>query len=286
MHSRPRPDAWLLGSSFSKLLSALFRFRGVLEGALFLAYLVFIDPRVSARFLVDVTPDWPVFIVLVALQLIELVGFILTRPLTAYVESSRTVQETKLLVAYLFPAMFHIMLAFMLGMLTVDRINEGHTSLTPGIGILSALVYTLVLVKEAFFVSMLLPASMTTRQAPRSKLDALLRTWLLPKCPSGITPGLMLRDLLGGLCLLVFSMLAYSLIWGSLAASSPIDTGGGETGLAYVGLSLFFFMFYFGSRAVHLMREIFFEPSQTSRILTVFSLLANYVVVLLTFPRA
>ena len=227
------------------MLNFIFRFRGVFFSLLFIGYLTFLAPFVQARFSGAAHgPDWLFVGIILGVQVVELGGLLLKRPLTAYYATHVPVSETKLLLSYLFPAIFHLCFSFFLTLAAFGSLGGWNDRISVGLRCLSVGLFFLVLVKEAFFVAFMLPPVPSFGGPPRSRFDVETRRLLLPKVPGALTPAVIGRNLLGDLCMLIHSTLAYSVLWEVLAASSL----GRDVG-DYLGLSLFFWRKnYLGSR--------------------------------------
>jgi len=271
------------------MLDILFRFRGAIFNLLLIIYLVFVGPAVLERLSAPARePGWLFAGLLIGIQGIELVGLLLKRPLNAYYASRSSVPAVKFFSFYALPAMFHLFLTVFLIFASAewvvcqqDRFGIGSRCLPGGVYLLLG---SLVIVKEAFFVALMAPPIPYSGRLSISRLDAWAWNRLLPKVPDAIAPGLIARDLLGDLCLLVFSTLAYSAVWDFLFVNLLGPRAG--WGLAgYFIASVLFCFIWFGVQAAHLSRELYFTQGRLEKIMTWVGFVFVWLTVLLTLPR-
>ncbi|MCG2785669.1 MAG: hypothetical protein L6461_11235 [Anaerolineae bacterium] len=276
------------------LLFTLQRYRFIWLNLLFAGYLWWIQPAVLQRLIASEqrqSPDWVMGSILLGIQVIEIVGMLFKRPVSAfyarrYPDSNPpgSWQENVKVILFIFTPIFHIGLASVLTIVALGLLKMGVREETATVlQCLSLLLFFAVLMKEAFFVTLMLGigvAGSTYENAPTSShtiwVDRLNR-WLSPPVAAQLTHRDILKDITGDLLLLIFTALAYTSAWDSIVASSPLHAQGIDRLFEILGVSLFFFMVYFANRSIYLMQELSIQQSQTTKTFAWISLLAIWL---------
>jgi hypothetical protein len=284
------------------LIFALQRSRFIWLNLLFTVYLWLLQPAVLQRLGASTQgndPDWLMGGLLLGIQVIEMAGLLLKRPVGAfyarrYPDSNAPGGwwENAKVALFVFIPIFHLSLAAFLAMIALGLLKMGGGNETAAIlQCLSVLLVFAIITKEAFFVTLLLGIGLAG-----SALDHNIPTgayapwveranrWLAPPEITQITQKDALKDMAGDLLLLAFSALAYTALWEFITADALRAQGSGRL-WEYLGVSILFFMVYFTTRSVYLMQELSIQQSRAARVFTGVSFLAIWLAVLWAIPR-
>lgn len=263
-----------------RIITVLQRFRAVWLNLLFAAYLVFLEPPVYERLSAAIERGWPDLFMgslLIFIQLLEVAGMLMKRPVSAYFArvyppnpAAGSGRENGRVILTIFALIFHLAGSAFLTLVALDVMSAGNGMGDTG-GAWGLLLFFVVLVKEAFVVSMLLGmgggAAMYKEpgQKPKNWVERL-SSWLVAKQLDTIRLKDALLDLGGDLLLLVFSTLAFTALWGVVSGSSPLHGQGLERLPEYLGISFLFLGAYFTTRSVYLMEGLSVMQSRLIRI--------------------
>ena len=100
--------------------------------------------------------------------------------------------------------------------------------------------------------------------------------------PSEIRLEHLLRDTLGDFILLVFSAVAYAVLWDTVTLISPIRDG---SFFEYLGLGVYFLMAILPLQSIYLFQAVTIRQTRTHRIWMVVSFLILVIVAILSFSR-
>jgi hypothetical protein len=283
------------------LIFALQRSRFIWLNLLFAGYLWLLQPAVLQRLDASTQgndPDWLMGGLLLGIQVIEMAGLLLKRPVGAFYarrdpDSNAPGKWDTLKVAlFVFIPIFHLSLAAFLAMIALGLLKMGGGSETAAIlQCLSVLVVFAIITKEAFFVALALGIGLagsafdhnTPTRAPAPWVERANR-WLAPPEITQITQKDALKDMAGDLLLLAFSALAYTTLW-EFGTADALRAQGSERLWEYLGLSILFFMVYFTTRSVYLMQELSLQQSRAARVFTGVSFLVVWLSALWAIPR-
>jgi len=263
-------------------LSTLIRFRFIWLNLLFAAYLWLLQPIVLQR-LATVSrtqqPDWLLGGLLLGVQFGELVALLLKRPAGTFfarqnpaVSQPNSWRDNAKVAGLVLVPILHIGTAAMLTLITFQAWGwMGSGAPAPGAWLVQPMFF-LILIKEGFFVVLLISTGVTGSQHEQALnphptgLGARLNRWLAP--PVGATLSLKeaIMDLTGDLLLLAFSTLTYTGAWEFITYESPLRHQGIERLWEYLGISLMFMMVYFTTRSVYLMQVFSIQQNRVARI--------------------
>jgi hypothetical protein len=281
------------------IISVLQRSRFAWLNLLFAGYLLFLQPAVLERLSASTQserPDWLMAGVLLGLQVVEIVGLLLKRRLSAYYAQRYPNPGDKggwrdnfNVVLYVFTPVFHIGFSAFLTIVAFGLLGIGLNDKTAmSLQYLQVLLFFVVLTKEAFFSVLLLSigsAPVPPDKSSQPQWITRLNRWLSPPATTQLSLKDAIMDILGDLLLLVFSTLSYTASWDFVIASSPLQNPGSVLPSEYLGLSILFFMVYFTTRAIYLMQEISIRQSQAARIFSWTSFVAVWLTALWSIPK-
>ncbi len=283
------------------ILLTLLRYRFIWLNLLLAVYLWVLQPPVFQRLSTAVErgrPDVFMGVVLLCIQVVELAGLLLKRPMSAYFariypdnDAAAARRENSKVFSIIFVPIFHLIGAVFLTIIALDVMCSGNGMGSGTASWLFVLIFFVVIIKEAFVVTMLIgvgTGASVEKGNGREPTDIFerLSQWLSAKRIDAIGFKDALKDLVGDLLLLVFSALAYTALWDVFSASSPLRHHGIERLWEYLGISIFFLAAYFTTRSVYLMEELSMQQSQKARIFSWISFLLVWLSSLWLIPGA
>lgn len=256
----------------------------ILLNLFFIVYVWQIQPSVLKRLIAvsqSQQKDLLIGLLILSVPIIEIIGVVLKRPVSAYLQwhYPRTEGSTWDLVTYLFAAICHIGAAALLVIVGFEALRIGFDANTPGgmQGLLFA-VFMLILFKEAFFVVLIVPSSMTSLlQQLNQKDDIFVSRRLSP--PKSITLWLALRNLLGEFFILIYSALLFTCLWEFLCVSQ-IDGV-----FDYFGVSFFYIWIFLAARTTSIMEGLGIQNAPNQKWWSLLTGVAIWLVTMLTLPR-
>jgi hypothetical protein len=282
-----KPDYNLI--TFMNILNWILKYRSIPLNLLFAAYLIFLQPIVVQR--LQQTRSYTridplVGYLLIALQLMELIGAALKLPMSSYLYLHRFNRKimnsptwgSASVGCLLFPWIFHLLIAVILGFFALDMLVSDQSSR----GWLGVAMVFLVIFKETAFIALNNPVIGTgdpSNPPSRNNPLHLARTSRgLFTPPKQISIGLAICDLLGDLMLLAYGVVGFTVLWDA----NPFFTGSAW------GLDLFafiyFFVIYVSLRGIYFMQDVFLESSRMQKIASLLSFCVVLIVSMRTLP--
>lgn len=250
----------------------LLNFRWVVLNLLFAFYLLFLQPLLLRRLSGVITrhrTDWPLAVLLVSVQVIELLGMALKkselrRRLLLHGEPAST-QGWSFLIWIVHITLNVILLMTALQALGIP-VAHAETNSTAQIALMIG--FTFVIFKEL----------------------GILFWWLsLGKAPADAEvppPPHALQPAASDLLLLAYSAVAFTSLWDWTAATTPIHTANlFITGVEYMAASLMFLIAFTASRGLLLIEEISAIRNQQQVTLHILAISVNLVIALWTLSR-
>jgi hypothetical protein len=248
--------------SWQKLLN----YRWVVLNLLFTLYLLFLQPLLLRRLSGVITrhrTDWPLAVLLMGVQLIELAGMALKAPdLRGKAASTRGWSFLIWIV--------HITLNVILLMTAMQALGIPISQAKTNSSVQTALMigFTLVIFKELGVLFWWLNLG-----------DAQANTTILP-------PSHPLQPAVSDLLLLAYSAVAFTSLWDWTAATTPIHTSNlFIAGVEYMAASLLFLIAFTASRGLLFIEEISAIRNQQQATLHILAISVNLVIALWLLPR-
>ncbi len=272
-----------------KLIFSIMKYRSIPLNLLFAGYLIFAQPIVIRRLsqtegftVLDPFIGWSMF----GLQIIELFAVYLKLPVSAfyfkYHFNQKIIQNRVLSDAsvgcLLFPWIFHMLVAIVLGLLALNTVIGDSTARD----IWMVVLVFLIIIKESVFMALNNPLLGTGDPQKPLPGDHPLFIARMSRgiftTPAQITPGLALRDLLGDLLLLVYLAVTYTILWDA----NPFFTGS-AWGMDWFAL-MYFLILNMSLRSIYFMQDIFLDGSWRQKLVILASFLVALSVSMLTLP--
>jgi len=281
-----------------KILRLYFRYRFLLLNLLFGGYIIWLQPYVLLRLDKAVNQDSPDFYLgglLLGIQIVELIGLLMKRPLHAYWAERYPVTDQLNrfwsninLVVLIFSPIMHLALSAIMAVFAIDI--SGISSVNQFSAVLMfcpVIVVFAVIAKESFFVVLILSMgrnALPSFPPPQTNIEAHLRRLIDPIPVPEISTWDVIRDLFGDLLLLMFSGLTYTACWEFLIRNSTINTRSGGAFFEYVGLSILFLLVFISTRIIYLMQEASIQQNRKTRLFSSLSFLFIWIIALATIP--
>jgi len=260
-----------------------FRFRPVLLNGLFIAYLIWGQPRLMERLNASQNGrgDWPLGGLLLAVPLLEVLGILLKQPVSAYfaLHYPRQGNSTYLILVYVLTAVFRLALGPFF-MIVAFQVGGGKPigQLSDGLQMLMALMVLIAIFKETAVIALAFPKEgMIIGEKATQSSNLPLERWLekvfFGRPPEQIDLKAALRDLLGDLLLLAFLALVYTAMWEFVIQidATRLDF------MDYLGLTFFFLLVFLPLRMMGLVGEMTTQTGKWQRVISVASLAAVWL---------
>lgn len=281
-----------------KIVSQYFRYRFLLLNLIFGVYLIWLQPVVLERLDVAVNKDIPDFFLgglLLGIQLIEIIGLMIKRPIHAYWakmypsdDLANGFWSNMNVVGLILSPILHMALSALLGIFAFDLLNTNSKSQVPFIlGICPVILVFIIIAKEAVFTVLVLSMGAQNslfKEPAQSNAESFLRRLFDPAPLTEITLHDVFKDFLGDLMLLVFSGLTYTTCWEFLIRNNAINPSSSEVFFEYLGLSILFLLVFISNRIIYLVQEISTKQSRSARAISLLSFLLVWIIAMWTIP--
>jgi hypothetical protein len=237
----------------------------------FLAYFIWVQPLILER--VARAPDQKDFtlaLILIAVQVTELAGTWLKFPaLYARVQANRSRSWGQLIVGLLM--LTHIFITALLAFTTIELfgLDLSDDAFLPGMAAFA--LFFAALMKEGFFLIWWFQLMG-------------MKTGSLPPPPKAIP--ISVAEIIGDGLLVVFSALAYTVVWEQIATDTFITAGKPfELMLEYSGAVVFFLMVFPATRSLYYAEELLTQRPRSAQAVSWALLLVTMFAALSAIPR-
>jgi len=279
-----RPSSWLTNVDKHLVIELLlFRARPILLNGLFIAYLIWGQPRLMERLNAsqDGRGDWQLAGLLLLVPLIEIVGIRLKRPVSAYFAWRYPRQGTSayLVVVFVLTAILRLALGFFY--LTVAfQVGGGKPvgQLSDVWQLLMVVMVFVIIIIETLVIVMAFPLNHIeiNGQPPQSSnlpLERWLRKVFYGRTPEQIDLKIALFGLLGDLLMLAFSAVVYTVMWDFVTQGN----GTSMDAMDFLGLTIFFLWVFLPLRITGRGDEMTTQTGKWPREISVVSLAAVWL---------